>query len=86
MKLIGQHRDYNLWMAEDGTIEAWASKHIIARYDNGSKVAKGIDRVILTARGHDDAVNELDTILTNRKKPKTQYYDPYKDPSQTRIE
>jgi hypothetical protein len=88
MKHVTTYREYNLWQREDGTIEAWKSKKILDVFKDGTKVAKDLDRKVLSATDIDGAMNELDAMLKekrrNRKKNKP--YDPYKDPTQTRIE
>lgn len=88
MKHITTYREYNLWQRDDGVFEAWKSKKIIEFFKDGSKDAKELSRRVLTSTDLLEAMQELDSILKNKraKKKKNKPYDPHKDPAQTRIE
>ena len=83
MKYITEYKGWNIWQAEDGSMEAWNSKGIISKSERGEKWAKDVKRMVLSSTNVDDALSEIKKRTKKRKEP---IYDPYTDPGQTRIE
>lgn len=77
MKRIGEYRDYYLYQAADGHIEAWKTKRRrvkrTVRPDgtpDEEHVGPDIDRIVTTADNVPEAMAQIDRKLTKPKRPR----------------